>query len=372
MNLNKAETQRKAHAPLRVAVVGAGRMGQHHCRVYSMLNNVKLVGILDIDSKRAEQTAAQYRCQVFKRPEDLIGKVDAVSIAAPSQFHFELGEYFLNHQIHCLIEKPLAITENECLKLIHTAETKNLILLVGHVERFNPALQTMAAMLKNMGQIYAIDAKRLGWNINRFEGIDVVLDLMVHDFEIISFLLNDAELVDIHGHGTNIQGKTETLDHVHSILKFSTGTIAQVTASWMTSRRVRSLEVNTEAGNLVLDYYSQNLSFYPKPPLKLNLPSDLSNQFQCDEKREQIFVRYQEPLMLELMNFIQSIEAGVPMGVNGYQALNALQVAWKLENLLKKDSSLSAKTAASDNLSSSTLVKILNASENELTTEERK
>lgn len=329
MNINNLANNLKKHnTPLRVAVVGAGKMGQHHCRVYSMLNNVKLVGVLDIDQKRAEQIASKYQCQAFLRIEDLIGKVDAVSIAVPSQFHFEIGEYFLNHQIHCLIEKPLAMTQTDCLQLIRLAEKKGLILLVGHVEHFNPGVQTMASMLKNMGQIYYIDAKRLGWNNNRLPGIDVILDLMVHDFEIISFLLGEAQVTDLSGQGICIQGGNSIFDHVTSILKFSTNTIANVTASWTTARRIRSLEVNTESGNLVLDYYSQNLNFYPRPPFKTN------DNYHCDERREQIFVRYQEPLMLELLNFIQSIESGIPMGVGGYQALNALQLAWKLKQQL--------------------------------------
>lgn len=332
--MNKMTANRNKIAPIRVGVIGAGNMGQHHLRFYSMLNSAKLVAVVDVDPTRAEAAAAKYHCQAYGQIEDLIGKVDAVSIAVPSNLHASVGEFFLNNQVHCLIEKPLAISENECLKLIKTAESKNVILLVGHVEHFNPAVLTLADILKNAGQIYSLEAKRMGWNSNhRIPGVDVVLDLMVHDLEIVSFLHEQA-ITNITAQGASFHAGGN-MDQVTSLLSFDNGTIANLTASWVAARKFRTLEVNTESGTFYLDYSAQKLLYYRSPAFQTkpgNLSQlDASQHYRCEAQLEQIFVRHQEPLLLELQNFLQSIDAGVALGVNGYQALNALNLAWKIQ-----------------------------------------
>lgn len=312
--------------PLRVGVVGAGNMGQHHLRFYSMLNSAKLVGVVDVDETRVKAAAAKYNCQAYSHIEDLIGKVDAVSIAVPSHLHASVGEFFLSHNVHCLIEKPLAISEAECLKLIKIAESKGVILLVGHVEHFNPAVQTLSAALKSAGQIYSLEAKRMGWNANqRIADVDVVLDLMVHDLQIINFL-QEHPVIDVTAQGMSVHSNNK-MDQVTSLLSFNNGTIANLTASWVSAHKLRTLEVNSESGTFCLDYSAQKLLHYQRPPFQ----NHAVQSYQCEAQLEQIFVRHQEPLMLELQNFLQSIDAGVHLGVNGYQALNALNLAWKIQ-----------------------------------------
>lgn len=321
-------------APLRVGVIGAGNMGQHHLRVYNMLSNTKLVGVVDIDEKRAESLASKFNCSAYTNVEDLIGKVDAVSIAVPSNLHASIGEFFLNHNVHCLIEKPLAISEAECLRLIKIAEKKGVILLVGHVEHFNPGLQTMANILKDASQIYAIDAKRMGFNAYRISDIDVVLDLMVHDLEIISFL-HDEEVTGLSAQGIRTH-TDQNIDQATSLLSFASGAIATLSASWIAAKKTRTLEVSSDIGTLCLDYSTQKLVYYKKPPS----PSLSSASYSCEAQLEYISVRYQEPLLLELQNFIQSIDAGVLLGVNGYQALNALKLAWKIQEKIQNSDKL--------------------------------
>lgn len=319
--------------PMRVGVVGAGNMGQHHLRVYSMLSTAKLVGVVDVDGSRAKAAAIQYNCAAYGHLEDLVGKVDAVSIAVPSHAHAEVGEFFLNHGIHCLIEKPLAVSEEECLKLIKIAEAKGVILLVGHVEHFNPAVLTLSNMLKHTGQVYSIEAKRMGWNVHhRLPGVDVILDLMVHDLEITSFL-HDHAVLQIAAQGICLPSRSE-MEQVTGLLTFASGTIASLTSSWISAKKIRTLEVNTEMGMLSLDYSTQKLLYYRHPAPAL--PKS-QKYYQCEAQLDQIFVRYQEPLMLELQNFLQSIDAGVPLGVNGYQALNALKLAWKIQTAITKN-----------------------------------
>jgi len=345
-------SNRNTLTPIRVGVIGAGNMGQHHLRFYNMLNKAKLVGVVDIDAGRAKALAAEHHCKAFAHIEDLIGKVDAVSIAVPSHLHASIGEFFLNHRVHCLIEKPLAITEAECLKLIKAAESKNVILLAGHVEHFNPAVLTLAEILKNAGQIYSFEAKRMGWNRNhRVPGVDVVLDLMVHDLEIISFL-NEHPITHISAHGASLHSNDE-MDHVTSLLSFDNDTIANLGASWISARKLRTLEVNTESGTFFLDYSAQKLLYYRSPEFQINhmklLQSEKSSQlYRSEAQLDQIFVRHQEPLLLELQNFLQSIDAGVALGVSGYQALNALNLAWKIQAELvatakQKKKAISAK-----------------------------
>lgn len=319
----------KSQKTLRVAVVGAGKMGQHHLRIYRMLRDAHLVGVVDVDKKRAEQAAKQYQCEAFTHIEDLIGKVDAVSIAVPSRLHAKIGEFFLSQGIHCLIEKPLAMTEKECLKLIKTAEKKGVILLVGHVESFNPALQTMKKILSNANHIYAIEAKRMGWNPNRLLGFDVILDLMVHDVEIIQQIIEE-KVLSVASFG--IKNKNVPIyEHAYASLLFENNAVANLTASWIAPKKMRSLEVISDIGHFCLDYTAQKLSFYPDPGSQ-----SLMQEYTCDEKMETILVRYQEPLMLELQNFLQSIESGVHHGVNGYQALSALKLCWTIQQQLSE------------------------------------
>jgi virulence factor len=320
--------------PIRVAVIGAGKMGQNHLRIYSMLKDVDLVAVVDLDKERVEHAATQYNCLAFTALEDVIGKVDAVTIAVPSSQHAEVGVFFLKNDIHCLIEKPLAVNDAECIELIETAEQRGVILLVGHIEHFNPAVQQLNRILAD-GQhmIQAVHVQRMSGNTQRITDVDVVMDMMIHDLEIVNSLVNQP-LIDLSALAVG-QGKETGLDYVSALLSFSSGTIANITASRITQNKVRKLAITSDIGYITLDYSAQELLIYRQAH-----ESALVNSEGCviDQAVERVLVRPTEPLIAEIQNFIHSVRVGVPLGVDGRKAHEALKIAWKIQDFVVKQS----------------------------------
>lgn len=314
---------------IKIGVVGAGMMGQHHLRVCNMLQGIDLVAVLDTDKQRAEHAAKRYGCKAYTHLPELIGQVDAVIIAAPSSLHAEIGLFFLNHGIHCLIEKPLAITKQECQKLIKAAEESDAILLVGHIEHFNPSIQKLKQLLSTNHTIYAVEARRLS-NATRIMDVDVVMDLMVHDIEIILSLVRQ-DIIKLSAHALQMTSDVD-VGYVSSVLSFSGGAVASIIASKVTNNKVRQLGITTDRGYFSLDYSTQELLFYRSLPKELSLADGQSI--------ERIPLHPTEPLILEIQNFIESIQKGVALGVSGTDALNALTVVWQIQKQLQKNLSV--------------------------------
>lgn len=302
----------KDHKPLKVAVIGAGVMGQHHLRICHQLKEVELVAVVEVDKQRATEMAERYGIISYSRVEELQGKVEAAIIAVPSLLHLEIGRQCLLQNIHCLIEKPLAVTEAQCLELIELAEKNKLILLVGHVERFNAAVQQLAKEIKNKRRILAIDAKRLNINLKRSMDVDVILDLMTHDLDIILSLV-EKPLRD-YSIKTICQVKQDEADFAAALVSFQDGTIANITASRITQKRVRTLEVTTDSGFFSLDFLNQEIWFH-----------------RDNHQIEQIAVYKQDALTGEILNFVHSVQSGIALGVTGHEALKILKLVWQLQ-----------------------------------------
>lgn len=316
----------KKYAPLRVAVVGAGMMGQNHLRIYSMLSGVELIAVVDIDELRARESAIRYGCLAFTAIEELIGKVDAVTISVPSSLHADIGEFFLNHGIHCLIEKPMAVTEAECQRLIEAANKSGAILLVGHIEHFNPAVQQLARILAEGHRIYAVDVHRMSGNNRRITDVDVIMDLMIHDLEIVISLINQP-VVELTAQAV-CESQGSGIDYVSALLLFSGGAIANLTASRITQNKVRRLSITSDIGYITLDYSAQELLICRQTEESTLLNSE---GYVFDQAIERVLVRPTEPLIAEIQNFIASIRSGVPLGVNGHQAHAALKLVWQIQ-----------------------------------------
>lgn len=327
MSIIERVNSNKKLTPIRVAVVGVGMMGQNHLRIYSMLSGIEVVGVVDSDETRAKEAALRYGCAAFTHVEELIGKVDAVTIAVPSSLHADIGEFFLNHGIHCLIEKPMAITEAECHRLINAAEKNGAILLVGHIEHFNPAVQQLSRILAEGHRIHAIDVHRMSGNSRRITDIDVVMDLMIHDLEIVISLINQPVL-DLAAQAV-CEARANGIDYVSALLLFSGGAIANLTASRITQTKVRRLSITSDIGYITLDYSAQELLI-----CRQTEESTLVNSegFVFDQAIERVLVRPTEPLIAEIQNFIASIRAGMPLGVDGKQALAALKLVWQIQD----------------------------------------
>jgi virulence factor len=316
---------RNLKKPIKMAVIGVGAMGQHHLRICSLLREINLVAVVDVDEARAKQSADRYGCEAYTQLEDLIGKVDAAIIAVPSGFHAKVGGFCLNNNIHCLIEKPLATTEEDCRRLIKLSKDNNKILLAGHVERFNPGIQKLAELVSTDCEIQAIEAKRLGLNLNRSLDVDVIIDLMMHDLDIVLSLVKKP-LIDLSVH-TLCPHKVNQPEHATASLVFS-DSYATVTASRMTQNKVRTLEMTTSVGHITLNYLTHELYIHQQIDPESKKPL-------LHQRREQVFVRPIDALTAEIQNFVQSIHAGTPLGVTGVEALEALKLVWKLQEAFR-------------------------------------
>lgn len=320
---------------LRIAIIGAGAMGHHHLRICSLLKGIDLVGVLDIQSERAQEAGRKFSCKTYNRLEDLLGKVDAVIIAVPTHAHASIALFFLQNGIHCLIEKPFALTEQECLSLITLAEQQDLVLAVGHVEHYNAGVQTLRKVIDEEGQdILSIDAFRLNYGSRRVSDVDVVLDLMVHDLEIVESLIN-CPLVKVEARTTG-QAKQRELDHVVANLTFQNGTIANLTASRITPNCVRKLYVTTSKAYFSLDYQTQELlkfELLSERTMHLTDQIGLTDNVVC----ERIPVRAQDALMSEISAFRESIFFKTRQYVDGRSALSCLKLAWKIQREAKSE-----------------------------------
>lgn len=289
-------------------------MGQHHLRICSGLSEVELVAVVDLDENKARKMADCYSTQAFSNVAELINtvEVDAAIIAVPSVLHLEVGRQCLSNNIHCLIEKPLAITEAECRELMALAEKNQLILLVGHVERFNAAVQQLFKEILNKRNILAIHAERLNLNQQRLTDVDVILDLMTHDLDIILSLMK-APITDCSAKIICTVNENEA-DFATALISFLDGTIVNITASRITQKKVRKLEVLTDAGFYTLDFLTQEIWFH----------RDAS-------QAEQIAVHKQDALTAEILNFVHSVQSGEALGVTAQDALETLKLVWQLQ-----------------------------------------
>jgi predicted dehydrogenase len=343
--------------PLKIAVIGAGAMGRHHLRICHELKEVELIAVVDVDQNRAAEMAKRYNIMAFSNVEELIKnvKVDAAIVAVPSMLHLDIGRQCLSQNIHCLIEKPLAISEDECLELIKLAEKNQLMLLVGHVERFNSAVQQLFKELLNKRSIQAIHVQRLNYNQQRLIDVDVILDLMTHDLDIVLSLLNKS-VVDCSINTLCLANEGEA-DYASALLTFENGSIANVTASRITHKKVRKMEITTDAGFYTLDFIKQEIWVYRgenqqaqgNPGIHGSHGTQGSHgtgthgmgsqgthgthgaQGSHGTHAEQIPVHKQDALSAEILNFVHSVHSGIAMGVTGYEALKTLKLIWQLQ-----------------------------------------
>ncbi len=298
---------------IKIAVVGVGNLGQHHSRIYNELPDVELVGVVDIDSKRVANIATKHRIKSFISYYDIIGKVDAVSIVVPTPLHFEIGRIFLQEGIHCLIEKPIAANLKEAETLLRLARKNHCILQVGHVERFNPAVIEAQKYIHNPE---FIEAYRLGLFDPRVNHIGVVLDLMIHDLDIILYLVQ-SKIEDIDAIGTPLFTRYEDIANVR--IRFSNGCVANISASRVSLKKFRKIRIFQGDSYISLDYMAQKLKIYQKKKDEI--------QSMKDVKVIRPRLHKGEPLKMELKHFIECIKDGKIPLVTGKHGRDALEVA---------------------------------------------
>jgi predicted dehydrogenase len=317
---------------VRVAVVGVGEMGANHARVYSQLKGAELVAVVDADLGRAREVAALHGCRAWASIDEL-EDVDGASIAVPSSMHAEVGTALLGRGVHCIVEKPLATSEAEAVALLDAAAASEARLLVGHIERFNPAVDQLRRVLGDDHEILAVDARRMSAVSSRITDVDVVIDLMIHDIEIVLDLMGEA-VVDITARGVHRAGARGE-DFVTALLTFESGALASFTASRVTQNQVRELQVTTGQRFFTIDYPAQELLIYRQGRIgSLGGESPNDGRYVLDVGTERVFVRRTEPLAVELAHFLDVVQGAAPI-VSGERALAALRVAWAIQEQVR-------------------------------------
>ncbi len=293
---------------IRTAVVGAGQFGRNHLRVLSQSERAELCAVADSDPARAAQAAAEFGCQSVADFRLLEGKVEAAIVAVPTTLHAEVGSALLERGIHCLVEKPIAGDLAEADRLLAAARASGCILQVGHLERFNPAVTALRSIL-TLPLFFEIH--RLSVFSPRSLDVDVVLDLMIHDLDIV-LALTGAMPEEIRAAGISILSPKVDIANVR--LAFPGGCIANLTASRISTERVRKLRLFQPAQYISLDYSRQEVYAF-------SVSGAQQIGFQALE------VRKDEPLRLEVESFLESVESGRPPAVTGEEARRALEAA---------------------------------------------
>ncbi|MEM8806243.1 MAG: Gfo/Idh/MocA family oxidoreductase [Cyanobacteria bacterium P01_G01_bin.38] len=327
--LTEASFQREPSKLIRVGVIGVGNMGQHHTRVLSRLKDVELVGISDINIERGLDTAGKYGVRFFEEYTELISHIDAVCIAVPTRLHRTVGTACLKAGVHVLIEKPIAASIAEAESLVNAAADSNCILQVGHIERFNPAFQELHKVLKTEN-LLALEARRMSPYAQRANDVSVVLDLMIHDIDLL-LELADSPVVKLTASGSRATN-SPYLDYVTATLGFANGIVATLTASKVTHRKIRSIAAHCRDSLTEADFLNNEILIHRQTTA--NTMTDYGQVlYRQDGLIEKVYTSNIEPLHAELEHFVTCVRGGDQPSVGGVQALKALRLASLIEQM---------------------------------------
>lgn len=303
--------------PVPVAVIGVGHLGYHHARVYAQMPEADLVAVVDIDAARAAKVAAEFGCAAHESLAPVLEQVEAVSVVVPTAVHAAVGEPCLRAGKHVLLEKPISATLEEADALIAAADATGKILQIGHLERFNGAVQKLREVLT---QPLFIEAHRLAPFNPRGTDVDVVRDLMIHDLDIVLSLI-DAPLVSLEAVGIPILTSSE--DVANARLRFANGCIANLTASRVAPESMRKIRFFQPYTYISLDYQTQEMKVYKVP----DAPLDFRNLSGAPFHYEHLALEEGEPLRKELAAFLAHVRDGGPPEVPGAAGRKALALA---------------------------------------------
>ena len=314
---------------VRIAVVGTGDMGSNHARVIDMVKGAELACVVDPVGERAEAAAGRHGCAWATSAEEIGDDIDAVTIATPSSLHAAVAVPLLERGFHCLIEKPLATNDADAAAIVQAAEANGVRVLVGHVERFNPAVTQLKTIIADAHDLIALDARRMSAVSSRITDVDVVSDLMIHDLDIVLDLVRQP-VVDVVARGA-ARTRSRGRDYVTAVLTFADGVVATLTASRVTQNQVRELQVTTTRRFYTVDYVAQELLVYRQGRIgSLDEESPNHGRYTLDVGTERVFVRRSEPLVLEMQHFVEVVRGAEPV-VSAVDAHAALRVAWTIQ-----------------------------------------
>lgn len=305
----------------RVGVAGVGAIGKNHARVMSEIaaasgGRIEFGAIYDVDQGRAAELAAQYGTTAVSDLEAFASRIDAATVAVPTTFHKPVGGFLLEHGKHVLVEKPISDSLDEAQWLVNKAQDAGLILQVGHIERFNPVMRQLEERMNNPR---FIEAHRLSPFPNRSMDIGVVLDVMIHDIEIVLHLVK-SPLIDVDSVGIPVLTRRE--DIANARLKFANGCIANITASRVSPEKLRKIRVFQSESYLSLDYQEQSGWIYRKDGMQI--------------VREEVQVEKDEPLKCELAAFVECARQGKRPVVTGQEGTEALRIALQITEQIER------------------------------------
>lgn len=294
---------------MRVAVIGGGAMGQHHIRIYSEMKDVELVGICDTDRNRANSLAKSYNTTPYYDHKELLKQeLDAVSVVVPTTFHSNVALDIINSGTHLLVEKPIADTLEKADTMINAAHDAKVKLMVGHIERFNPAVSKLKEIVNSgmLGKIVSISSRRVGPFNPRIRDVGIIMDLGVHDIDVISYLYG-RKIDEVY----TIAGKDihSFEDHASILLRCDTNLSGMVETNWLTPHKIRNLTAIGLKGVAYLDYIKQTVELHDESWIRTAK------------------VEPKEPLKNELEHFIKAVKNGTDVISNGETSRHALEVA---------------------------------------------
>ncbi|MBI5376853.1 MAG: Gfo/Idh/MocA family oxidoreductase [Candidatus Schekmanbacteria bacterium] len=314
---------------LRAGVIGTGHMGHYHVNVYAeQLTNVELVGIADSDQKKVSELAEKYGIAGHTDYRELLKNIDVVSIAVPTAAHYQVARDCLEAGVHVLLEKPFTTTLDQAKELLDIAGRKNLILQVGHVERFNGAVQELKKIVKDP---YLIESRRIGPFISRVKNDNVIMDLMIHDIDIILNIIGDMPS-SFSAYGKAIcSGKT---DVACVQLQFDNGCIASAISSRVSENKMRTLAITQKDAYIFLDYTDQDIHIHRRAESGY-LVSRQEIRYKQESFIERIFVYKDNPLKLQIKHLIDCITDREKRLVSEDDELRSLELALKIIDALR-------------------------------------
>jgi predicted dehydrogenase len=324
---------------VKVGILGVGHLGRLHVQNYKSIANAEIVGIYDINYERCQEVAAEFQVEAFEKLDHLLDRIEAASIVVSTIHHFEITKACLNKGIHCLVEKPITSTLAEADELIGLSKQKGLMLQVGHIERFNPAIVALADFeLKPM----FIESHRLASFNPRGTDVAVVLDLMIHDIDIILHLVkNPVQKIDASG----VAVITDEVDIANARICFENGCVANITASRISQKKMRKMRLFQRNAYIGVDFLQKFSEIYQlvdagETMIKTNqFPIEFGQVDQSGKVKKIIYERRQieeaNALKMELESFLQSVQTASRPAVSGEDGREALRVAIEITDMIK-------------------------------------
>jgi len=321
--------------PLSIGLVGAGRLGTYHARCLATVPDAALAGILDLDRQKAEALAQESHCQVFTDYQQLLGNVHAVIIAVDTQHHYELGLQAVHNGRHLFVEKPITATVDQGRKLVKAARERRVKLQVGHVERYNRAFRSL---IDRPVDPRFIESHRLSQFTPRGTDVAVILDLMIHDLDLILHLVS-AEIESIQASGVAIV--SETIDIANARLNFTNGCVANVTASRISQRQMRKMRIFSADSYISMDFVAGKTNVFRLADRGDSPAPGTFALGEIEKGQRKLKILFESPeapdanaIQMELTDFVHSVIHNTPETVSGEEGLRALELAMQITDAI--------------------------------------